>query len=200
MQKREAKPSRVFGYARVSGDRLKTEAQRRALRAAGCMEIIEEQASGRKARPSLTALLARVEAGDVVTVWKIDRLSRNVPDFYRIAAEITTRGAELRSFTEAIDTAAPIDRATLAVFAQLETEEASERVRNGLRAAQARGKRLGRPRSVTPPLERDIAAKLAAGAAVKALAGDYGLDPSTIRRVRRRQKKHDYDYEPLGLR
>ncbi len=192
MQKQEAKPSRVFGYARVSTDRQDTEAQRRALQAAGCVEIIEEQASGRKARPALTALLARVEAGDVVTVWKIDRLSRNVPDFYRIAAEITTRGAELRSLTEAIDTAAPIGRAMLgilAVFAQLEAEHASERVRSGLRAAQARGKRLGRPRSVTPPLERDIAAKLAAGAAVKALARDYGLDPSTIRRVRQRQKE-----------
>lgn len=190
-QKQGAKAGRVFGYARVSTDRQDTEAQRHALSIAGCTEIIEEQASGRKARPALTGLLSRVEAGDVVTVWKIDRLSRNVPDFYRIAAEITTRGAELRSLTEAIDTAAPIGRAMLgilAVFAQLEAEHASERVRNGLRAARGRGRRLGRPRSLTPPLERDVAAKLDGGAAVKALARDYGLDPSTIRRIRQRRR------------
>jgi DNA invertase Pin-like site-specific DNA recombinase len=182
---------RVFGYARVSTDKQDTDAQRRALQAAGCVQIVEEQASGRKARPALAALLQRLEPGDVVTVWKIDRLSRNVPDFYRIAARITECGAELRSLTEAIDTAAPIGRAMLgilAVFAQLEAEHASERVRNGLRAARGRGKRLGRPRGVTPPIERDIAAKLASGAAVKTLARDYALDPSTVRRIRERQQ------------
>jgi DNA invertase Pin-like site-specific DNA recombinase len=182
---------RIFGYARVSTDKQDTDAQRRALDAAKCVEIIEEQASGRKIRPALDALLNRLEPGDMVTVWKIDRLSRNVADFYRIAAQVTERGAELRSLTEAIDTAAPIGRAMLgilAVFAQLEAEHASERVKSGLRAARGRGKQLGRPRSLTHPLERDIVAKLAEGSAVKALARDYGLDPSTVRRIRQRQK------------
>jgi DNA invertase Pin-like site-specific DNA recombinase len=175
----------------VSTDKQDTEAQRRALDAAGCAEIIEEQASGRKGRPALDTLLDGLKPGDVVTVWKIDRVSRNVADFYRIAARITESGAELRSLTEAIDTAAPIGRpmlGILAVFAQLEAEHASERVKNGLRAARGRGKRLGRPRRLTPPLERDIKAKLAEGTAVKALARDYGLDPSTVRRIRERQR------------
>ncbi len=82
---------RVFGYARVSTDKQDTDAQRRALNAAGCVEIIEEQASGRKTRPALVALLDRLEPGDVVTVWKIDRVSRNVADFYRIAVAAMTK-------------------------------------------------------------------------------------------------------------
>lgn len=178
-----------FGYARVSRDTQDTTAQRLALEAAGCTEIIEEQASGRNVRRELLHLVGRLEPGDIVTVWKIDRVSRNVADFYRLATTINDRGGELRSVTEAIDTATPIGRAMLgilAVFAQLEAEHTSERVRAGLTAARARGRTLGRPR-VTPAIERDIIAKLQAGVPVKALARDYNLDPATIRRMRGRQ-------------
>lgn len=178
-----------YGYARVSTDKQDTEAQRTALERAGCTVIVEEQASGRKARPALAALLDRLEPGDAVTVWKIDRLSRSAPDFYRIAAQITERGAQLRSLTEAIDTASPIGRAMLgllAVFAQLEAEQVSERTRAGLAAAAARGRHGGRPRALTPALEKDIARKLAEGAGTETLARDYKVDPATIRRIRRR--------------
>lgn len=179
----------AYGYARVSTDKQATKAQRAALEAAGCAQIVEEQASGRKARPALTALLAGLQPGDSVTVWKIDRLSRSVPDFYRIAQQITEAGAQLRSITEAIDTATPAGRAVLgvlAVFAQLEAEHASERVRSGLKAAAARGKHPGRPRAVTPEIEGEIRAKLANGAAVEELARVYRIGPATVRRIRRR--------------
>lgn len=179
----------IYGYARVSTDRQDTEAQRAALEAAGCAEVVEEQASGRKARPALASLLERLTPGDVVTVWKIDRLTRSAPDFYRVAAEIAERGASLRSLTEAIDTGTPIGRAMLgllAVFAQLEAEQTSERVKAGLAAAAARGRKAGRPRAVSPELEADIRAKLASGEAVEALARAYRMDPATVRRIRRR--------------
>ena len=192
----------VYGYARVSTDKQDTEAQRRALEAAGCVEIVEEQASGRKARPALVALLGRLEPGDSVAVYKIDRLSRSVPDFYNVAAQITAAGAELRSLTEPIDTATPIGRAMLgilAIFAELEAEHASERVRSGLRAAKARGRKLGRPRAVSPELEAEIRAKLDAGAAVEELARVHRIGPATVRRIRLRRDGLDADAAIMAI-
>lgn len=176
-----------FGYARVSTDKQDTDAQRRALVAAGCGQIVEEQASGRGKRPALHDLIEGLQPGDVVTVWKIDRLSRSVPDFYELARRIELRGGALRSVTEAIDTGTPIGRAMvglLAVFAQLEAETTSERVRQGLLAARARGRRLGRPHSLTQEVHADIAAALLRGEPVKSLARKHQVDPATIRRIR----------------
>lgn len=179
----------IYGYARVSTGKQDTDAQRRALEAAGCSEIVEEQASGRRARPALSALLGRLQAGDVVTVWKINRLGRSVPDFYRVAEQITAAGAELRSLSESFDTSTTIGRAMLgmlAVFAQFEVEQTSENIRGGLKAAKARGKRLGRPPAVSPELADEIRAKLAGGAEVKDLARVHRIDPATVRRIRQR--------------
>lgn len=179
----------IYGYARVSTDKQDTDAQRQALEAAGCGQVIEEQASGRKARPTLAALIAQLQAGDIVTVYKIDRLSRNVADFYAIARDIEDRGAAIRSLSDPIDTSTPIGRATLgllAVFAQLEAETTAERVRHGLKAARDRGVTLGRKRSLSREAESRIRQLLAEGAQVKALAREYQIDPATVRRINAR--------------
>ncbi len=182
-------PSMFYGYARISTDQQDTAAQRLALEAAGCVEIVEEQASGRGKRPALAALLDKLAAGDVVAVWKVDRLSRSVPDFYSLAQAIEQRGASLRSLTEAIDTGTPTGRAMLgllAVFAQLEAETTSQRTKSGLDAARRRGRLLGRPRSLSGEVETDIAAALGAGATVHGLARKHQVSPATIRRIRKR--------------
>ncbi len=85
----------VYGYVRVSTGRqdMGRDAQRRALDAAGCTEIIEEQASGRKARPALAELVDKLDQGDTVTVFRFDRVSRSVADFYAIGERIRERGA-----------------------------------------------------------------------------------------------------------
>ena len=179
----------IFGYARISTDKQDTAAQRRALEAAGCVQIVEEQASGRGKRPALLALIDSLQAGDVLTVWKVDRLSRSVPDFYELAQRIEARGASLRSLTEAIDTGTPFGRAmlgVLAIFAQLEAETTSQRTRTGLEAARARGRVLGRRRKLSAEVEADIAAALAEGAPVKGLAKKHRVDAATIRRIRNR--------------
>ena len=82
--------STVFGYVRVSTERQDTgsDAQRHALNAAGCAVVIEEQASGRKARPMLAELVDRLEPGDVLTVVRFARISRSVADFYAIGERI----------------------------------------------------------------------------------------------------------------
>lgn len=176
-----------YGYARVSTDKQDTDAQRQALQAAGCVQVVEEQASGRKARPALSALLDSLQASDVVTVYKIDRLSRSVPDFYSIARQIEHKGAHLRSLSDPIDTSTPAGRAMLgllAVFAQLEAETTAERVKHGLSAARARGVTLGRRSKLSREAQARVRQLLAEGVEVKALAREYQVDPSTVRRIR----------------
>jgi len=181
----------IYGYARVSTDRQETgsDAQRRALEAAGCTKIVIETASGRKSRPRLERLLRRLRAGDVLTVYRFDRISRNVADFYRIGQRIAARGASLRSLAEHFDTGTAYGRAMMgfaAVWAQLEAETISERIRNGLVAARARGKVIGRRRALPPAVEARIRKALASGAEVRVLARLHKVAPATIRRIRQR--------------
>lgn len=182
----------IYGYVRVSTGRqdMGRDAQRRALEAAGCTEIIEEQASGRKARPSLAELVNRLAPGDVVTVFRFDRISRSVADFYAIGDRISGRGASLRSVAEQFDTSTPMGRAMMgfaAIWAELETETTRERVSNGLAAARARGKLLGRRRAIDAVTAAKIKGRLDAGEPGKELAREYRVSPRTIRRIRERE-------------
>ena len=181
----------IYGYARVSTDRQDSgsDAQRRQLENAGCTYIIEEQASGRKARPALDQLVARLTSGDVLTVCRFDRVSRNVADFYAIGQQIAARGAALRSLAESFDTGTAFGRAMMgfaAVWAQLEAETISERVRVGLMAARARGRILGRRRTLPPSVEARVMSALCAGAKVRTLAREHKVSATTIRRIKRR--------------
>src|SRR5580693_772220 len=102
----------MLGYARVSrGDDQTNTLQARALRDAGCGRIFEETASGgRWDRPELHRMLDQLREGDVVVVWKLDRLSRSLKDVLHIMDRINTVNAGFRSLTEAIDTTTPAGR------------------------------------------------------------------------------------------
>lgn len=183
--------STIYGYVRVSTGRqdMGRDAQRRALEAAGCGEIIEEQAGGRKARPALTGLVDRLGPGDVVTVFRFDRISRSVADFYAIGERIRKSGASLRSLAEQFDTSTPMGRAMMgfaAIWAELEVETTRERVNNGLSAARERGQVLGRRRAIDGVTAAKIKRRLDAGEPGKELAREYRVSPRTIRRIRER--------------
>ena len=95
----------LIGYARVSTDDQDTAAQVAALHAAGCERIFREKASGgRWNRPQLLRLLTHLRSGDVVVVWKLDRLSRSLRDVLTLLEQLGDAGAGFRSVTEAIDT------------------------------------------------------------------------------------------------
>ena len=101
----------LIGYARVSTDDQDTAAQVAALTAAGCERIFREKASGgRWNRPQLLQLFTHLRAGDVVVVWKLDRLSRSLRDVLTLLAQLEDAGAGFRSVTEAIDTTTPPGR------------------------------------------------------------------------------------------
>ena len=144
----------LIGYARVSKlDQQDTRAQVKALKAAGCKRIFQESASGgRWDRPELHRALDHVREGDVLVVWKLDRLSRSLKDLLHILEKITEAKGGFRSLTEAIDTTTSAGRMMLQMlgaFAEFERSMVSERTRLGLQAARERGRVGGRQPKLT---------------------------------------------------
>jgi DNA invertase Pin-like site-specific DNA recombinase len=135
------------GYARVSTLEQDPALQRDALAAAGCTKMFEDRASGARAdRPGLGQALAFLREGDVLVVWKLDRLGRSLVHLVETVGSLAARGVGFRSLTEAIDTTTPGGRLVFHLFAalgQFERDLIRERTRAGLAAAAARGRRGG---------------------------------------------------------
>jgi DNA invertase Pin-like site-specific DNA recombinase len=141
----------LIGYARVSTQDQTPALQLDALKAAGCERIFVEKASGaQRDRPELKAALdyVRENAGDVLGVWKLDRLARSLSQLIDPADQLEKRGIGFRSLTEAIDTTSAGGRLVFHVFgamAEFERSIIRERTKAGLAAARARGRTGGRP-------------------------------------------------------
>ncbi len=153
----------LLGYARVSkGDEQTNTLQAKALRAAGCRRLFEEAASGgRWDRPELHRLLDQLRDGDIVVVWKLDRLSRSLKDVLHIMERIAKAGAGFRSITENIDTTTPAGRMMMqmvASFAEFERAMIRERTSAdspppGLRGVSEGGERNSTPESAKRSLK-----------------------------------------------
>jgi len=142
-----------IGYARVSTIDQDPALQLDALAAAGCVKVFEDRASGARAdRAGLRSALDYVREGDVLIVWKLDRLGRSLPHLIETVTSLAKRGVGFRSITEAIDTTTPGGRLIFHLFGalgQFERDLIQERTRAGLAAAAARGRKGGRKRVVT---------------------------------------------------
>ncbi len=140
----------LVGYARVSTTEQSPELQRDALEGAGCKEVFWESGSGAKAdRPGLKKALDYMREGDVLVVWKLDRLGRSLKDLIEIVNALQQRGIGFKSLTEQVDTTTSGGRLVFHIFgalAEFEREVIRERTQAGLAAARARGRRGGRPR------------------------------------------------------
>ena len=143
----------LIGYARVSTAEQDTALQTDALRNAGCARVFEDTASGAKAdRPGLADALAYLRDGDVLVVWRLDRLGRSLPHLIETVGKLEARGVGFRSLTENIDTTTPGGRLIFHVFGalgQFERDLIRERTKAGLTAAAARGRKGGRKPVVT---------------------------------------------------
>ena len=107
----------LIGYARVSTTEQDTALQTDALHKAGCERVFEDTVSGVKSdRPGLAAALAYLRDGDVLVVWRLDRLGRSLPHLIETIGTLEGRGVGFRSLTEAIDTTTPGGRLILHVF------------------------------------------------------------------------------------
>lgn len=143
----------LIGYARVSTAEQDTALQADALRKVGCERIFEDIASGAKTdRSGLAAALAYLRDGDVLAVWRLDRLGRSLPHLIETIGALEARGVGFRSLTEAIDTTTSGGRLIFHVFGalgQFERDLIRERTKAGLTAAAARGRKGGRKPVVT---------------------------------------------------
>jgi len=139
-----------IGYARVSTEDQNPDLQLTALKRAECRKIFTDKATGTNAnRPELAKCLKALKAGDVLTVWKLDRLGRSLRDLIALLDDLKAQGVAFRSLTEAIDTEAPTGRAMwqmVGILAELERSLIQERTKAGRAAAVARGVKMGRKR------------------------------------------------------
>lgn len=147
-----------IGYARVSGDDQNLNLQLDALRKAGCKRIFEDRRSGATSdRPGLIDLLASASKGDVVMVWRLDRLGRSLKDLIDIAGKLETGGIGLASVKEKIDTTSSGGKLIFHIFgalAEFERNLIRERTLAGLAAAKARGRMGGRPKMLDAKQQR----------------------------------------------
>ena len=162
------------GYARVSTLDQDLSLQLDALAAAGCGKVFEDRASGASAeRAGMQAALDYVRDGEVLVVWKLDRLGRSLPYLIETVTELAKRGVGFRSLTEAIDTTTSGGRLILHIFGalgQFERDLIRERTRAGLAAAAARGRTGGRKPAVTEDELRRAREHIAKGLTVREAA------------------------------
>lgn len=141
-----------IGYARVSTREQNLDMQVIALEDAGCKKIHEEIVSGAKSdRPVLDIVLKQLRDGDVLVVWKLDRLGRSLKHLVELVQMLMERNIGLCSLNDPIDTTTPQGRLVFNIFASLaefERDIIRERTQAGLNAARARGRRGGRPRGI----------------------------------------------------
>ena len=151
-----------LGYARVSTAEQNLEMQIDALRKEKCEKIFQETVSGAKTeRKELTKLLEQVREGDVIVIWKLDRLGRSLKHLVTLINELIEKGVGLKSLNDPIDTTSAQGRLVFNLFASLaefERDLIRERTQAGLKAARARGRTGGRPRGLSEQAKKTAVA------------------------------------------
>lgn len=178
----------LIGYARVSTDDQNLSLQRDALNAAGCERIFEDQGvSGTtRVRLGLDSALAALTNGDVLAVWKLDRLGRSLPHLIETIATLGERGIGFRSLSESIDTGSAGGRLVfhlMGALAEFERALIVERTTAGLKAAKRRGVQLGRRKSLTAAQVAHARLLLDGGERAGAVARSLNVSRSTLYRA-----------------
>jgi DNA invertase Pin-like site-specific DNA recombinase len=178
-----------IGYARVSTLDQKLDLQMEALKKAGCTKIFREKVSGTsRDRPELKRMLDQIREGDVVVVWKLDRLARSTRDLLETMESIRESGGQFQSISEPwADSTSHAGKMIMTVFAgiaEFERDLIRERTGAGREAAKQRGVRFGRPRKLNPDQVRVASQLLAEGKAVRDIARTFNVHEATIYRLR----------------
>lgn len=142
-----------IGYARVSTKDQNLDLQMDALKKEGCTKIYHDAMSGTKSdRPELQEMMAQLREGDVIIVWKLDRLGRSLKNLVELINQVIEKKAGLKSLHDPIDTTTSHGRLILNIFASLaefERDLIKDRTMAGLSAARARGRLGGKPKGLS---------------------------------------------------
>ena len=179
---------RKIGYARVSTDEQNLDLQIQALKCAGCELIYTDSGiSGSvRARPGLDKALRRLSAGDMLVVWRLDRLGRSLVHLVHLLEYLGNRHIRFKSICEYIDTSSSGGRLVfhmMAALAEFERSLISERTRAGMAAARARGKHLGRQPSLNVEQCREAKLLLNQGVNIRNVADQFKVTPRTLIRL-----------------
>lgn len=151
----------LVGYARVSTHEQTLDLQKDALKQIGCEQLFSDTASGASTeRTGLDAALRFVRPGDILVVWRLDRLGRSLKHLIETIGALQARDIGFRSIQESIDTTTSGGKLIFHVFgalAEFERDLIRERTKAGLEAARARGRKGGRPRSAILDSPKKIA-------------------------------------------
>lgn len=141
-----------IGYIRVSRDKQTTVLQEDAMQKEQCERVFIDKMSGKRFdRPEFLKMLDMARSGDVIVVWRLDRLGRSLKELIETVNFLAERGIELHSIKEAIDTTTPTGKLMfhiVAAMAEFERDIIRERTLAGLEAARARGRKGGRPKAI----------------------------------------------------
>lgn len=174
----------LIGYARVSTRDQETRLQLDALAKAGVSDIRQEKCSSVGARPELQLLLSQLQPGDVLVIYKMDRVARSLSDLLSILDRIKVAGAAIRSLTEPLDTSGPIGTfmvQVLGAVAQLERSIIRQRSVAGQVAAYKRGIRWGgRSPKLSLEQQTELRALRAQGVKLRELCTRYDVAMSTV--------------------
>lgn len=176
----------LIGYARVSTQDQNLTMQEQALTQAGCAKIYSDKTTGTgTSRPALDKALEHLRDGDVLVVWKLDRLGRTVKNLIAFTETLHEGGIGFRSLTDQIDTTTPAGRFyfhIMASLAQMERELTIERTHAGLAAARAQGRLPGRKRKMTDSKISSARQLLANGTSPAEVAKNLGVSIPTLYR------------------
>lgn len=180
---------RKLGYARVSTKEQSLLSQCDALVKAGCDALFDDRGvSGAHAnRPGLDEMLAEVRAGDMIVVYRLDRLGRSVLHLADLLVRFRQEGIHFWSLSEGINTTTPGGKLVYHVFsavAEFQREIIVENTIAGMNAARRRGKRIGRPPSLTPKqIAKAHQSFMRRRFSKKEIAARYGIAPITLERA-----------------
>lgn len=182
-----------IGYARVSTNDQSLDLQIDALEKAGCEKLYQEKISGMKDdRPQLNELVEYAREGDILVVYKLDRLGRSTKKIIELSEQLEKRGIELVSIRDNIDTTTAVGKAMfrmLAVLAEMERDLIVERTKAGLESARARGRKGGRPKVDNKKVEKAIKLYNSQQYTVKEIEEMIGVSKATLYRSIKQRKK-----------
>lgn len=176
----------VLGYARVSTEQQSLDRQIDALKRYGCDLIYTEKMTGTKRnRPELEKLLDRITEGDTVVIAELSRLGRSTKDLIELTELFQSKGVHLVSLKESIDTSNSTGKllfTLMSALAQFERDLISERTQEGLKAARARGRLGGRPKTNQDSIKKAIKLYHTQQYSIKEIEELTGVKKSTLYR------------------